>query len=199
LADLPDADPVLREHLLQEAKQNGWPALHARLQALDPVSAARIHPNDPQRIQRALEVCLLAGEPMSVLLGRQAMVPLPYRVRKLILAPRQRDVLRQRIARRFEQMLEQGLLEEVRRLYRRGDLDLSKPAIRSVGYRQVWRFLSGELSHAEMVKAAVTATRQLAKRQMTWLRGETEAIWVNSEAPDVLYTVLKCSGIAPIH
>jgi len=134
---------------------------------------------------------------LSVLLKRQTGELLPYRVVKLILAPDDRQVLRERIARRFAQMLERGLLEEVDALFRRGDLNLHMPSMRAVGYRQVWRYLAGETDRAAMAQEAVTATRQLAKRQLTWLRGETDGTWLDSEAPEVLNRALKSLGPVP--
>jgi len=180
LAPLPEADASVRAELAAEARLKGWEAMHARLAEVDPVSAARIHPNDPQRIQRALEVHVLTGEPLSAWLRRGPGEPFPYRPVKLAVAPVERDVLRQRIARRFEQMLEQGLLDEVAALMARGDLDPGLPSMRAVGYRQAWAHLAGECDRDTMVQQAVTATRQLAKRQMTWLRGEPDLNWFDS-------------------
>jgi tRNA dimethylallyltransferase len=191
LAELPPADEQIRAELEVAAQRHGWAALHQRLVEVDPISAARIHPNDPQRIQRALEVYMLTREALSALLARQQTAPLPYTIHKIVLAPHSRDILRERISQRFYQMLEQGLLEEVNALYRRGDLNLSMPSMRAVGYRQVWLYLTGELGKAEMTEAAITATRQLAKRQLTWLRREQDAIWVDSEQTSRYEAVLK--------
>jgi len=194
LSALPGADPVLRARLSAEARQQGWAALHARLAAADPVAAGRIHPNDPQRIQRALEVYELSGVPLSTLQSAPACERLPYRVLKLAIGPVDRTRLHGRIARRFKQMLEQGLVEEVRRLYQRGDLHPGLASLRAVGYRQVWGLLAGEIHCDEMESRAIIATRQLAKRQLTWLRAEPEARWFDSEAGDLLANVLKyCS------
>jgi len=191
LASMPAADQALRASLELRAAQQGWPALHAELAAVDPEAAARIHPNDPQRIQRALEVYLLSGRPLSVwhALQREENVTtgagdggnLPYTVRWLAIAPNERQVLHQRIAQRFSLMIEQGFVDEVERLYARGDLHPGLPSIRAVGYRQVWDYLQGNLSHEAMVERGVIATRQLAKRQFTWLRGWLAPVdWLDS-------------------
>ena len=190
LSDLPGADPALRARLEGEASEQGWEALHRRLVQVDPVAAARIHPNDPQRLQRALEVYELTGRPLSELQAGGGDA-LPYRVLPIVVAPAERDVLRERIARRFGLMLEQGLIGEVERLFHRGDLGPDKPSIRCVGYRQVWGYLAGEYDHAAMVERAVTATRQLAKRQLTWLRREEGAHWYDSVDRNLLEKVLK--------
>ena len=191
LSALPSADPAVRVRLELEAAERGWPALHARLAQVDPAAAARIHPNDPQRIQRALEVHELTGCPLSELQAAQAGDAPPYRFVKLAVAPAERSVLHERISRRFRQMLEAGLVEEVEGLYRRGDLHPGLPAIRAVGYRQVWQYLAGELDREVMVERGIIATRQLAKRQFTWLRSETQVAWFDSLAADRLPRVLK--------
>ncbi len=191
LSALPSADPAVRARLELEAAERGWPALHARLAQVDPAAAARIHPNDPQRIQRALEVHELTGRPLSELQAAQAGDAPPYRFVKLAVAPAERSVLHERISRRFRQMLEAGLVEEVEGLYRRGDLHPGLPAIRAVGYRQVWQYLAGELDREVMVERGIIATRQLAKRQFTWLRSETQVAWFDSLAADRLPRVLK--------
>ncbi len=190
LSELPAADPAVRARLEAEAAERGWAALHARLAEVDPAAAERIHPNDPQRIQRALEVYALTGTPLSALQRAGGGAP-PYRFVKLAVAPADRTVLHERIARRFRQMLKQGLVEEVERLRRRGDLDPALPSIRAVGYRQVWQYLEGELSREAMEERGIIATRQLAKRQYTWLRSETGAEWFDALAPDLLPKVLK--------
>ena len=169
LAQLPAADAGLRAELLAEARQKGWPAMHAQLAAVDAESAGRIHPNDPQRIQRALEVYRLTGTPLAAWHAR-AVQGLPYGATLIGLVPGDRAALHARIAQRFDLMLEQGLLSEVTRLYARGDLDAHMPAIRAVGYRQVWQYLDGEIDFNRMRDKAIAATRQLAKRQLTWLR-----------------------------
>ena len=176
LADLPAASPEVRAALEAEAAEQGWPALHQRLAELDQESAARIHPNDPQRIQRALEVIRLTGRPLSELQREQERHNLPYRVLRVMACPQPRAVLHQRIEHRFAAMLEQGFLDEVRALRARGDLHRDLPSMRSVGYRQAWSHLEGEIDRPTMVRKAVIATRQLAKRQLTWLRQETNAL-----------------------
>lgn len=173
LANLPAADNDVRSELAAEAEALGWQAMHRQLASVDPQAAARIHPNDPQRISRALEVYRLTGVPLSEWMQRPTQ-SLPYRPILLGLIPSQRAVLHERIARRFEQMLNNGLVDEVALLYRRDDLGLDTPAIRSVGYRQVWQYLAGELDYAGMVEKGIVATRQLAKRQLTWLRSMPE-------------------------
>ena len=166
---LPEADEALRQRLDQEAKRHGWQLMHERLAAVDPVSASRIKPTDSQRIQRALEVYELSGEPLSRLQQHESN-GYAGPIEKIILAADDRAALHQRIASRFHQMLEQGFIDEVARLRQRGDLDLSLPSMRCVGYRQVWQHLDGELSHQQMIDKSIAATRQLAKRQITWLR-----------------------------
>jgi tRNA dimethylallyltransferase len=176
LSAMPAANPDVRDRLREEAHRMGWPGLHARLAKRDPEAAARIRPNDAQRIQRALEAIELSGRRLSELHAGGAMPGrLPYRVLKLALLPADRTVLRERIAARFDAMLAAGLLDEVRRLRARGDLDSELPAMRAVGYRQAWQHLEGAFDAAEFRTRAIHATRQLAKRQTTWLRGELDA------------------------
>ncbi len=184
LATLPSADPELRKQLEAEARQLGWPALHQRLHDLDPVIAERIHPNDPQRIQRALEVISLTGRPMSELQNEQSQVNCGYRILRLVICPDSRAVLHQRIEQRFVQMLQHGFLQEVQALQQRGDLNADMPSMRCVGYRQAWGFLQGEMDQPEMIRKSQAATRQLAKRQLTWLRRETEALWYDPQWED---------------
>lgn len=191
LAELPEADPALRGQLEREAQASGWQALHRRLAEVDPPSAERIHPNDPQRLQRALEVYELTGRPLSELWREQQGGALPYRVVKLVVAPDDRAELHRRIALRFAQMLEQGLVEEVEALYRRDDLHSELPAIRCVGYRQVWQYLAGELSREQMSEKGIVATRQLAKRQFTWLRSEQNLQWFATFDGKLVEKVLK--------
>ena len=174
LSDLPSADTGIRARLDAEAEVEGWESLHRRLAEVDAVAAARIHPNDPQRIQRALEVYEMTGIPLSELQQQQSVdQPLPYRVVKLAVAPADRCILHQRIAERFEGMLRSGLVEEVEGLRQRGDLYPDLPALRAVGYRQVWEFLDGDIDYTGLVERGIIATRQLAKRQFTWLRSES--------------------------
>jgi tRNA dimethylallyltransferase len=194
LADLPPADASLRAEFEQQAAASGWPALHQRLQELDPVIAERIHPNDPQRIQRALEVISLIGRPMSELQAEQSQqraASCDYRILRLVVCPDDRAVLHRRIEQRFEQMLQQGFLDEVSALMQRGDLDPILPSMRCVGYRQAWSHLQGEIDRPELVRKAQAATRQLAKRQLTWLRQETEALWYDLQQESVRKTVLQ--------
>jgi len=191
LSDLPSAAPEIRARLSQQAHEYGWPALHQRLAAVDPLAAERIHPHDPQRIQRALEVYECSGQPMSHWYRQAPVVRWSQPVVKCILAPAQRSVLHAKIAQRFEGMLQQGFIEEVKQLYQRPDLNLSLPALRAVGYRQVWRYLAGELDYAKLVETGIIATRQFAKRQLTWLRSETEAKWFDSQQLNVNQQVLK--------
>lgn len=174
LSALPDADPALRARLAGEADDEGWPALHARLARLDPVAASRIRPRDAQRIQRALEVIELTGRPLS---AQQASSRrrLPWRVLKLALVPGDRGRLHARIAQRFDLMLEQGFLDEARRLRASPGFDPDLPAMRAVGYRQAWPHLDGSEPFATFRERAIFATRQLAKRQLTWLRSELDA------------------------
>jgi tRNA dimethylallyltransferase len=169
LSPLPSAVPAVREALAAEARRVGWPALHARLAGIDPATAARLDPHDAQRIQRALEIHAVTGRAPSALV-RAAPEPSGYRFLKIALWPVERADLHRRIAARFLQMLEHGLLAEVEGLYARGDLHPGLPSMRTVGYRQVWSFLTKEVNYNEMIERSVAATRQLAKRQMTWLR-----------------------------
>ncbi|KPK10541.1 MAG: tRNA dimethylallyltransferase [Acidithiobacillales bacterium SG8_45] len=170
LSELPSADPEVREQLLQEAEKIGWPAMHARLAQSDPESAARIHPNDAQRVQRALEVLEVSGQGVTEISRKTPPKAMPETPVKLVLLPADREALHQRIARRFHKMLEDGLVDEVEALYRRGDLNPQLPAMRMVGYRQVWELLEGKYDYNQMVEKGIAATRQLAKRQLTWLR-----------------------------
>jgi tRNA dimethylallyltransferase len=170
---LPEANPALRQRLDQEAQQKGWPAMHDKLAEVDPVTASRIRPTDAQRIQRALEVYQLAGVTLSQL-HQQESTAYPGQIEKIILAANDRAELHRRIEARFLNMLEQGFVEEVKSLKSRADLNLSLPSMRCVGYRQLWQFLDGELSRQEMIDKGVAATRQLAKRQITWLRKQSQ-------------------------
>ena len=186
LAELPSADSVLRARLAAELAEQGSPALHARLARFDSAAAARIHPLDSQRIQRALEVHELTGQPLTELCARSRNESLPFRMVKLIVAPAERCVLHERIERRFRLMLEQGFVAEVKRLRARGDLDSDLPSMRAVGYRQVWAYLDGRLDYAAMVERGIVATRQLAKRQLTWLRAESGVVWLDSHGSRLL-------------
>ena len=182
LSDLPEADPALRAQLAEEARVLGWTALHARLAQLDPTAAARIRASDTQRIQRALEVIALSGKPLSM---QQGVLPqrFQYRVLKLALIPGDRAALHAGIARRMDAMLGLGFLAEVERLRERGDLHMDLPALRAVGYRQAWQHLHGQFDADQMRERAIFATRQLAKRQLTWLRSELDARAFDPLAP----------------
>jgi tRNA dimethylallyltransferase len=185
LADMPPADGAIRRAIEAEAAIHGWPWMHARLAEVDPDSARRIHPRHSQRLGRALEVYRSSGVAMSEWQRRQQDQPVPaqqYRVVQIAICPGQRAVLHQRIALRFEQMMAAGLLAEVASLYRRGDLTPDLPAIRAVGYRQLWQHLAGECSLETAVNNAIAATRQLAKRQLTWLRKWPDLNWIYTDA-----------------
>ena len=185
IGDLPAADEAIREQINADAAQHGWPYVHAQLMEVDPVSAERIHSGDPQRLQRALEVYRITGITMTQWRQRQRQQEqqqqLPYTLYQFALSPHQRSVLHRRIEKRFRQMLEQGFLEEVQSLYQRADLSDELPAIRAVGYRQVWDYLDGKLDYEEMVERGIIATRQLAKRQYTWLRSWQDLHWIYTD------------------
>jgi tRNA dimethylallyltransferase len=191
LADLPSADEAVRARLDAELAKHGLAAMHRRLQQVDPESAERIHPNDPQRILRALEVFEISGKSMTELHAEAARDRLPYRLAKLIIAPQERSILHQRIEKRFKLMLEKGFIDEVKRLRERSELSLELPSMRAVGYRQVWEYLDGLYDYDEMVHKGIVATRQFAKRQLTWLRAEQNAVWLDSESPNLLDQALK--------
>ena len=197
LNEMPCADPGMRAQIEHEAKCQGWPALHAKLQEVDPVSAARIHPNHSQRLARALEVYRTSGKPMSAWQSHQQTSPLPaerYRLLPLGLCPQDRSVLHERIALRFAHMMTAGFLEEVRQLHERGDLNADMPAIRAVGYRQLWAYLDGATSLEEAVERGIAATRQLAKRQLTWLRKWPDLAWISTDCEgNVLHSDLSDS------
>ncbi len=183
---LPGSNPVLRAEIESEAKAVGWAALHDRLQAFDPESHARIHPNDPQRISRAIEVYRSTGQSLTAL-QQTEQTRFPFRSINIILEPRDRAVLHQRIEQRLDQMFAAGFVDEVRRLYQRSDLHEDLPAIRCVGYRQVWQYLAGKIDYKTCREQALYATRQLAKRQLTWLRRwppEGERFWIEDIAED---------------
>ncbi|WP_435131948.1 tRNA (adenosine(37)-N6)-dimethylallyltransferase MiaA [Plesiomonas shigelloides] len=191
LSPLPSADPAVRAEIEQAAVTRGWAALHEDLQRIDPVSAARIHPNDPQRLSRALEVFAISGKTLTELTQIQGD-QLPYRVQQFAIAPATRAQLHERIAIRFQNMLEAGFEQEVRKLFERGDLNPDLPSIRCVGYRQMWEHLRGDYDAQEMAYRGICATRQLAKRQMTWLRGWPEVTWLDSDQPqEALQIVIK--------
>ncbi len=189
LSDLPSADPAVRAEIEQQALVQGWPAMHQTLETIDPVTAARLAPNDSQRIARALEVHAITGKPLSGLIGMSTASPALPNLRMISLEPSDRSALHRRIEQRFDSMLEQGLLQEVERLHGRGDLHQDLPSIRCVGYRQLWDVVArGEpLEHAR--EKAIIATRQLAKRQLTWLRSMPDRVSVDCLAPDMRDTV----------
>lgn len=180
LADMPASDPALRAEIEADAAARGWPALHRELELIDPTAAAQLHPNHSQRIARALEVFRLSGVPMSQ--WRAASKQSKKEAICVALMPAERKTLHDRIESRFDTMLAQGFVDEVEALYRRGDLHVDLPAIRAVGYRQIWSHLSGEYSLAEARDKGIAATRQLAKRQITWLRSWTGLNWIDSGA-----------------
>jgi tRNA dimethylallyltransferase len=198
LSPLPPADQAIRERLSQEAERIGWPAMHAKLAQVDPGAARRIKPNDPQRIQRALEVFEITGEPQSALFAKPQTDTFPYRAIKIVLTIADRPVLHERIAARFHQMLELGLMDEVERLFRRGDLHPDLPAIRAVGYRQLWEYLAGKTDYDTMLDKGIAATRQLAKRQLTWLRNMAPEGRFEATEKDLHTQVLKYLAAKPI-
>ncbi|QLB20695.1 tRNA (adenosine(37)-N6)-dimethylallyltransferase MiaA [Vespertiliibacter pulmonis] len=187
LSPLPSAVPEVRLEIEEKAKKLGWQALHQELEAVDPISAARINPNDSQRINRALEVFYVSGKTMTELTALQGE-SIPYDIMQFAIAPEDRAVLHQRIEQRFHKMVELGFEQEVKRLVERGDLHPDLPSIRCVGYRQMWEYLAGEISLDEAIFKGICATRQLAKRQITWLRGWTSEIhWLDSLDPEGAY------------
>ena len=194
LSPLPEADPQIRAQIEAEAQALGWAVLHQQLLQIDPVAGARIHPNDPQRLSRALEVFRITGKTMTEL-TQQAGCELPYRTLQYAIAPTDRALLRQRIAERFDAMLEQGFEAEVRQLFERGDLSPDLPSIRCVGYRQMWDYLAGVIDYDEMRYRGTVATNQLAKRQLTWLRGWSHPLtWLETGSQLNLDIILRDVG-----
>lgn len=191
LAELPEANYQIRARLEEEAELEGWQTLHARLKEKDPTSAARINENDPQRIQRALEVYEITGETLTELLSEGRKEPFPYPIKKIVLSPEDRSILHERIKQRFIGMLDSGLVDEVEKLHQRCDLSPALPSIRMVGYRQVWEHLEGKSNYEEMQEKAIIATRQLAKRQITWCRSEENAQWFEPFESEILAKILK--------
>lgn len=191
LAKLPEGDADVRARLLAQAQADGWPALHAKLAEVDPVSAERLSPNDSQRLQRALEVHELTGRTLTELWAEQEKQKLPFPVLSMAVMPQERSELHSRIAQRYEIMLKQGFVAEVEALYARGDLDISMPSVRCVGYRQVWEYLEGNWDHATMVEKGIIATRQLAKRQITWLRSWPDLHWLDTHDRNLRDNALK--------
>jgi len=195
LDDLPTADAALRLELDAEAARIGWPAMHDKLRVLDPVTASRLAPADAQRINRALEIIALSGKPMSELLARREKTALPFELLSFGLEPSDRSVLHSRIATRFDQMLgqrdDQGLVAEVARLRARGDLHPNLPSMRCVGYRQTWEYLDGQIDRAALRETGIIATRQLAKRQLTWLRSMPERVVIDCLADNATAQLIK--------
>jgi tRNA dimethylallyltransferase len=193
LSAMPSADAGVRSELSAEAERDGWPAMHARLQAIDPISAGKIHPNDPQRILRALEIHRISGKTRSDWQAASEFEPFPFRVLNIVLAPARREHLHQRIAARFDAMLEQGFLDEMRRLMANPALHADLPSMRAVGYRQAWHYLADHGDFDTFREQAVAATRQLAKRQLTWFRGLPSSQWFDpqTETDAIDYTLRK--------
>lgn len=182
LSELPAADPEVRARLEKQAVEIGWPAMHEILLQKDPQAASRIHPNDPQRIQRALEVIDISGQAMSELQAKTAGIKLEYRLHKIIISPEPRSVLHERIEKRFDLMMQAGFIDEIKSLHSRSDLNVDQPSMRAVGYRQAWDWLEGNCTAEQMRERAIAATRQLAKRQLTWLRRESGSIWYDLQS-----------------
>lgn len=191
LSPLPQADAALREQLDAEIAQHGIEHLHAKLSKVDAETAARLHSTDTQRVQRAMEIFLVSGKPMSELIKHQEQDPLPYAITPIALIPSDRAVLHQRIALRFEQMLKDGLVDELRGLRDKYDLHRDMTSMRCVGYRQAWEFMEGEISKAELSEKGIAATRQLAKRQLTWLRSMPNSIEIDCLSPDLTGQVAR--------
>jgi len=194
LNDLPTANPEIRKELELQAVELGWPGMHAQLSAIDPSTAARLSPNDSQRIQRALEIWHISGKTMSELLNAPEQTDQPLHTVTLSLEPTERSHLHQRIALRFDQMLEEGLIEEVRALRARGDLHTDLPSVRCVGYRQLWSMLDGDVTPAQAREQAIAATRQLAKRQLTWLRSLPDRLTIEADSHQATEKTLAIVG-----
>jgi len=191
LNDLPEADPMIRMMIDTMAEEHGWPAVHARLARVDPETAARLEPNDSQRVQRALEIYLITQQPMSKLLAKPKYVYFPYTPIRISLVPSDREVLHLRIARRFDAMLEAGLVKELAALREEYGLETGMPSMRSVGYRQAWDHLEGRIDAAALREQGIAATRQLAKRQLTWLRSMQNITEFDCLAEDLEEMVLE--------
>ena len=194
---LPATHPAVRTRLTQILQDRGSPALHAELSRVDPVSAGSLHPNDSQRIQRALEVYEMTKTPLSVFIAEGRLRPLPHKVIKLALVPSDRRIMREQSRQRFNRMLENGLVDEVRGFFEREDLHEELTSMRTVGYRQVWSYLAGRFSYSEMRERAVIATRQLAKRQVTWLRMEKNTTWFDSSKAEIAREVMDFLHYSP--
>ncbi len=194
LSELPAADPEVRKQLELQAADIGWSAMHEILANKDPQAASRIHPNDPQRIQRALEVIALSGRRMSELQEQTAGKALDYRLQKIIISPEPRSVLHERIEQRFDLMIQAGFIDEMKKLYSRSDLNAELPSMRAVGYRQAWEWLDGDCTFEQMRERAIAATRQLAKRQLTWLRRESASVWYDLQIDGVKQDIIREMG-----
>ena len=190
-SQLPPADSKIRSRLVEEANEHGWAHMYSKLTTVDPVSAERIHKNDPQRIQRALEIFEITGKAASDLYSKGRFAALKQPILKIIVAPEERKTLHKIIKVRFLQMIEDGLVDEVKHLFERGDLNATMPSMRLVGYRQVWSYLEGRINYNDMINKAIIATRQLAKRQLTWLRSEQNALWIDSNKPNLSQYLLN--------
>lgn len=200
LSSLPSADPAVRERLENDARQHGWQWMHARLAQIDAVAAARIHPNDPQRIQRALEVYEITGRSLTEWFQHQPREPARSHLLKIAIAPRERAELHQRIAQRWYIMEAAGLIDEVRELRAKYSLTADMPAMRAVGYRQVWEYLDGAYDAAELAQRGIAATRQLAKRQYTWLRRESGLLWYDLSDREMTHCItIAVRGFAERH
>lgn len=194
LSRLPAADPEVRQRLEKQAEDIGWAAMHGILQQKDARIASRIHPNDPQRIQRALEVITITGRSMSELQDESSGEPLDYSLHKMIICPEPRSVLHKRIEQRFDLMIEAGFIDEMKSLHSRSDLNVNLPSMRAVGYRQAWQWLDGQSTFDEMREKAIVMTRQLAKRQLTWLRRERSSVWYNLQSDRVKQDAIDALG-----
>jgi tRNA dimethylallyltransferase len=191
LSELPTADSIVRRNILEEVKQIGWQALHKKLAKIDPITAERIHPNDSQRIQRALEIYEITGKNMTELFAIRGIKFVPYQILNIAIAPLRRSILHERIEKRFDQMLKNGFVEEVERLFKCSDLHPDLPSMRTCGYRQVWQYLAGKLTYEEMQEKAIIVTRQLAKQQLTWLRSWPDLCWFDIDDDMLLKKILQ--------
>ncbi|MEO9275816.1 tRNA (adenosine(37)-N6)-dimethylallyltransferase MiaA [Marinomonas sp. 5E14-1] len=191
LAEMPTADAQVRAEIEEEAAEKGWPALHEYLQTIDPEAALRIHPNDPQRLQRAIEVYRLTGKTMTQFWAEQEAASMPFEMINMAVMPKERSILHQRIEQRFDEMMAQGFLAEVEGFYCRGDLSIDMPSMRCVGYRQLWQHLDGMDSLDDAIFKGVVASRQLAKRQLTWLRGWEDLMIFDSLSKDLVSEALN--------
>lgn len=194
LSDLPASDEVIRKQIEDQAEAGGWQAVHDELSKIDPVSARRIHPNDPQRLTRAMEVFLISGKTMTELTKNRSE-PVPFSVKQFTISPADRSILHDRIEQRFHMMIAQGFQQEVETLRNRNDLHQDLPSIRCVGYRQMWQHLDGLYDHSEMIYRGVVATRQLAKRQLTWLRSWKNLNFLDSLSKENLTKIVNVSNI----